>query len=277
MIRRFPIIVGKGAAEGAHTLKAGIHANLIQSHFPLNDQAPRVARAQHVDVTELNRTTTDSRMSERALREIYLKPFEIAVKTAQPWLVMTSYNKVNGVETAESYELITNILRGEWGFEGLVTTDWSNNSTQYKEILAGNDFKMRDGDEQGLLNAYRSGTLTREDLEVSVARVLTLIMKTNAVDRGFEENAPIVIPADQAVIFTSVDHIDRSGSIGMEICQDTTGGYNTTNTKSTGGWQNWSEASQTVTVTLTKGVHELRLEFTGEQFNLNTIQIAPAS
>ncbi len=178
---------------------------------------------------ETNRGHTDSRISERALREIYLKPFEIAVKQAQPWLIMTSYNKVNGIETAENAELLTNITRGEWGFEGLFTTDWWNDSIQYKEILAGNDIKMKSGDEEGLLGAYQAGILTREQLETSVARVLTLIMKTNAVKRTTDESA-IKISADSSTVIRSIEVTWKSSEIGMEACEDENGTYNTTNT-----------------------------------------------
>ncbi|MBO7740838.1 MAG: glycoside hydrolase family 3 C-terminal domain-containing protein [Clostridia bacterium] len=178
---------------------------------------------------ETNRGHTDSRIPERALREIYLKPFEIAVKKAQPWLIMTSYNKVNGVETAENPELLTNIVRGEWGFTGAFTTDWWNDSIQYKEVLAGNDLKMKSGDEEGLLGAYKSGILTRDDLEACVARILTLIMKSKAKDR-ISETSALLIPADTSVVIHSIDSTWKSDAVGMESCQDIGGGYNTTNT-----------------------------------------------
>ena len=175
--------------------------------------------------TEVNRTNTDSRVSERALREIYLKPFEIAVKKADPWLVMSSYNKVNGVETAESYELCTNILRGEWGYKGLVTTDWANNSNQYKEILAGNDLKMHHTDPNVVLNAVENGLITREQIEVSVQRVLEMIMKTNAAKRGWEKIDPIVISSTETNRIHASDHHERPDS-QVEICEDIGGGIN---------------------------------------------------
>ena len=168
-------------------------------------------------------------MSERALREIYLKPFEIAVKKANPWIVMTSYNKVNGIETAESYELCTNILRGEWGFDGLVITDWFNDSTQYKEVLAGNDVKMRDGDAAGLVAAYQNGTLTREQLETSVERVLLLIMKTNAAERGWQAPESIEITSSETNRLLASDWHDRVGNSDAESCQDEGGGLNLMN------------------------------------------------
>ena len=178
---------------------------------------------------ETNRGYSDSRVSERALREIYLRPFEIAVKTANPWAIMSSYNKVNGVETAENPSLLTNILRGEWNYDGLVSSDWWNDSVQYKELLAGQSLKMKSGDEAGLLGAYKSGILTREVIESHVRRVLELVMKTNAVDR-VQEDFYIEISGEDATVILSIDSTWKSSEIGMEICEDRGGTYNTTNT-----------------------------------------------
>lgn len=91
---------------------------------------------------ETNRRNSDSRLSERALREIYLKGFEIAVKESKPWALMTAYNMVNGVRSSHHYDIITGILREEWGFDGLVMTDWHTLGSQVDELLAGNDVKM---------------------------------------------------------------------------------------------------------------------------------------
>lgn len=88
------------------------------------------------------RRVADSRVSKRALRELYLKPFEIAVKEADPWLLMTAYNPVNGVHMSANWEAITGILRGEWGYRGLVITDWRTYENIEDELAAGNDVKM---------------------------------------------------------------------------------------------------------------------------------------
>lgn len=132
---------------------------------------------------ENNRNAIDSRVSERALREIYLKGFEMVVKEAKPWTVMSSYNLINGQEASERYDLLTTILREEWGFDGLVTTDWGNDSLFWKEILAGNNLKMNVGDPQNLLTAMDNGLLTRDDLENNVKVLLELMMKTAAFER----------------------------------------------------------------------------------------------
>lgn len=126
---------------------------------------------------ETNRKHSDSRVSERAAREIYLKGFEILVKEADPWVIMSSYNMINGHRASENRELLEDILRGEWGFKGLVITDWWTRAEQYKEILAGNDAKMAAGYPERVKKAMEMGALTRDNLVISAKRVLEMIMK----------------------------------------------------------------------------------------------------
>lgn len=158
-----PLISGKMAAA----IVNGIQSQKIAAsakHFTCNNK-------------EGNRENSDSRVSERALREIYLKGFEICVKESQPWTVMTSYNLLNGIHTSESYELIDGILREEWGFQGMVTTDWGVKNDPVKEVRAGNDMKMHVGYPQDLLAALQEGILTRGDLEACVRRILMLFLR----------------------------------------------------------------------------------------------------
>ena len=126
---------------------------------------------------ETNRKDSDSRLSERALREIYLKAFEIIVKSAKPYMIMTSYNVINGVQASENRELITDILRGEWGFDGLVTTDWWSHGEHYREIKAGNDLKMATGYPERVKAALEQGYISRAELAVCAKRVLELLIK----------------------------------------------------------------------------------------------------
>jgi len=91
---------------------------------------------------ELHRRLVDSRVSQRALREIYLRGFEIVVKKAKPWALMTSYNPVNGEQSSKNWEALNGILRGEWGYDGVVMTDWRVLSNLEEEIHAGSDVKM---------------------------------------------------------------------------------------------------------------------------------------
>ncbi len=153
-----PFVSGKMAAA----MVRGIQSQNIVAcpkHFACNNK-------------ETNRTESDSVVSERALREIYLKGFEICVKEADPRLIMTSYNIVNGIHASENAELITGILRGEWGYRGLVTTDWWNTASHKKEVVAGNDIRMPSTAKDDL----KAGDVDRNVLAQSVKRLLELIL-----------------------------------------------------------------------------------------------------
>ena len=158
-----PLLAGKLAAAMVRGIQSE-HVAATVKHFACNNK-------------ETNRKQSDSRLSERALREIYLRAFEIIVKEAQPWAIMSSYNIINGRRASESRELLTDILRDEWGYEGLVMTDWWNKAEHYKEVLAGNDVKMASGYPERLAAAMEKGLLTREDLLLCARRVLELILK----------------------------------------------------------------------------------------------------
>ena len=158
-----PLLTGKLAAA----MVKGIQSNRVAAtvkHFALNNK-------------ETNRKDSDSRASERAIREIYLKPFEIVVKEAKVWCVMSSYNKINACRASESRELLEDILRGEWGFDGMVMTDWWNFGEHYKEVKAGNDVKMACGFPERILEAMDKHAISREELEMCARRVLELILK----------------------------------------------------------------------------------------------------
>lgn len=127
---------------------------------------------------ETNRKHSDSRVSERALREIYLKGFEIIVKEAQPWTIMSSYNAINGHRASENRELLEDVLRGEWGFKGMVTTDWWTRAEHYKEIKAGNDVKNGNWFPRTCEKGHGNGTAwPGPELEHCARRVLELILK----------------------------------------------------------------------------------------------------
>ena len=128
---------------------------------------------------ETNRKDSDSQVSERAAREIYLRQFEWILRFADPWALMTSYNRVNGWRTSECRELLTGILRREWNYQGLVTTDWWNHAEQYKECHAGNDVKMGCGFPERLLEALRQGAVSRAEMELAAKHILTLILKVD--------------------------------------------------------------------------------------------------
>ena len=137
------------------------------------------ATAKHLALNnkETNRTESDSRASERAIREIYLKAFEIIVKEYDVWSIMTSYNIINGHRASENADMLNGILRQEWGFEGMVTTDWWTHGEHYKECAAGNDVKMGCGYPERLLEAMEKGVLTRDQMELAAKHILGMILK----------------------------------------------------------------------------------------------------
>ncbi len=135
--------------------------------------------------TETNKLASDSRVSERALRELYLKPFEMAVTKALPWGVMSSYNLINGVPASENGDLLINILRGEWGFEGFVTGDWNNDKNAVKEINNGNNVREPANfcDINSIIKAINSGKITRRTLETGAKQVLYVIMRSQSYSK----------------------------------------------------------------------------------------------
>ena len=123
---------------------------------------------------------TDAHISQRALREIYLKGFEIAIKESKPWTVMTSYNYINGVYTSESKDLVQTILRDEWGYEGTVMTDWFGGKDGAKQMWAGNDMLQPGKAEQfdSIVAGVKSGKLDEADLDRNIQRILNLVEKS---------------------------------------------------------------------------------------------------
>ena len=158
-----PLVAGKFAAAKVRGIQS-THTAASVKHFAANNK-------------EENRFYSDSRMSERALREIYLRGFEICVTESDPWTIMSSYNLINARRVCECRELLEDILRGEWGFKGMVTTDWYVPCRQENCILAGNDIRMPQGFPDQLRGALRDGKLTRAHLETSVKRILEMILK----------------------------------------------------------------------------------------------------
>ncbi len=173
-----PLLSGKMAAA----MVKGIQSNGIGAsvkHFAANNQ-------------ESYRYFNDAQVSKRALREIYLKGFEIAIKESDPWMVMSSYNRLNGKYTSENKELLTDILRNEWGFNGVVVSDWAGGQDAAAQIAAGNDM-IQPGNKQRygqIMEALQKQELKEEDLDTSVKRVLDYIFKTPAWKHLEASNKP---------------------------------------------------------------------------------------
>lgn len=161
-----PLVAGKMAAAYVRGVqKNGVGTSI--KHYAFNNQ-------------ETNRTGNDVRISPRAAREIYLRGFQTAVEESDPWTVMSSYNLSNGVYTSENPELQTIILRDEWGYPGMVMTDWFGGKNSPAQIHAGNDMLQPGYQKQydDIIAALNDGTLSMSDLDRDVKRVLELIVRT---------------------------------------------------------------------------------------------------
>ena len=159
-------LIGTAYTKGVQSQGVGVSAK----HFAVNSQ-------------ESDRTKVDERLSQRALRELYLKGFEMMVRESNPWTIMSSYNKVNGQYSQNNKDLLTTILRDEWGFQGIVMTDWIGKRADLPtetEVQAGNDLLMPGypAQAQDIIDAVKSGKLDVKDVDRNVHRMLEFIVKT---------------------------------------------------------------------------------------------------
>jgi len=165
------------AGEMAVSFISGVQSKGVGTslkHFAANNQ-------------EYQRSTINSVVDERALREIYLPAFEAAVKKAKPWTVMCSYNKLNGTYAAENHRLLTEILRDEWGYEGFVVSDWGAVHDRVEALKAGLDLEMpgpRERRVKEVIEAVRSGKMDEALLDEAVRRILYIVFKAAETEKG---------------------------------------------------------------------------------------------
>ena len=173
-----PLLSGKMASayvKGIQKNDVGVSVK----HYAVNNQ-------------ETNRNEDNARVSERALREIYLKNFEIAIKESAPWTVMSSYNQLNGEYTQQKKDLLTTILRDEWGYKGIVMTDWGSKAGTVKSAWSGNDL-MEPGNQteiDRIVAGVKDGSLAIEDVDRNVRNMLNYIVKTPAFKNYKYSNKP---------------------------------------------------------------------------------------
>ncbi len=210
----------------------GIQSNGVGTsvkHFVANSQ-------------ETNRNNNNVIISQRALHEIYLKGFEIIVKKSQPWTIMSSYNKVNGTYTSESRYLLTDVLRDDWGFQGVVMTDWFGGKNPPAQIHAGNDL-LEPGTKiqyRALKKAEKEGDLSQQDIDTSVKRILKLILNSKKmalsrfsdnpdlkaharVTRQSAAEGMILLKNNGVLPFTNVNNIALFGDFSYDLIAGGTG------------------------------------------------------
>ena len=173
-----PLLAGKMASAYINGVQSqGVGTSL--KHFAANSQ-------------ELNRLFLDARVSQRALRELYLRNFEIAVKESSPWTIMTSYNYINGIYAAENKDLATHLLREEWGYDGAVMTDWGGGHDSKAIVASGNDMIQPGSDRryQTLVEGLKDGSLSMDAVDKAVEHILKLVVKTPRFAQYAYSNKP---------------------------------------------------------------------------------------
>ena len=237
-----PIVAGKSTAAVVNGVESRGVACAIK-HFMANNK-------------ETNRKNLDSRVSQKAMREIYLRSFEIAIASSDPMCIMTSYNLINGTHTSANYDLLEGIVRGEWKYEGLIMTDWNTTPLITDEVLAGNNVTMPTGEPIDLAKSVDKGILSRGQLEKNAAYIINTLVKLP--DHTVHLNRINEISASSATALTADMYSRKAYMTRFEIVGDSLCACYTENADEIDGTYGFIEFNIDVK---TAGTYELSLKY----------------